>query len=136
MPPTDVERISPVEASSRYLAHIRDAWNEQIHEREPLEQQDIVLTVPASFDEVARELTVEAARTSGAAACRPDRRAAGGVLCLDLQAPGRLASELVAPGQKILVCDIGGGTTDFTLIRVRATTTAKSSSIASPSAIT
>src|SRR5437773_6162939 len=56
----DVERISPVEVSSRYLAHIRTAWNDKF-KAEPLEKQDIVLTLPASFDEIARELTVEAA---------------------------------------------------------------------------
>src|SRR5687767_10971255 len=53
----DVPRISPVEASSRYLAHIRAAWNHRFREH-PLEQQEVVLTLPASFDEVARELTV------------------------------------------------------------------------------
>src|SRR5687767_4315915 len=62
----DVERISPVEASSRYLAHIRGAWNERF-KAEPLEQQDIVLTLPASFDEIARELTVQAAARAGLA---------------------------------------------------------------------
>src|SRR5687767_9377935 len=62
----DVERISPVEASSRYLAHIRGAWNERF-KTEPLERQDIVLTLPASFDEIARELTVQAAARAGLA---------------------------------------------------------------------
>ncbi len=113
----DVERLSPVEASSRYLAHIRDAWNHR-HRSHPLEDQDVVLTLPASFDEVARELTVEAAAKAGLSRV---------VLIEEPQAAfyawiykhADTWSELVSPGQKILVCDIGGGTTDFTLIRVR-----------------
>jgi molecular chaperone DnaK (HSP70) len=113
----DVERISPVEASSRYLAHIRGAWNNKF-KLEPLERQDIVLTLPASFDEIARELTVEAAAHAGL------KRV---VLIEEPQAAfyawiykhQQKWEELVTPGQKILVCDIGGGTTDFTLIRVR-----------------
>src|SRR5262249_57317983 len=59
----DVTKISPVEASARVLAHLREAWDASFPQ--PLAEQDIVLTVPASFDEVARELTIEAARTAG-----------------------------------------------------------------------
>ncbi|MFN0022006.1 MAG: Hsp70 family protein [Pirellulaceae bacterium] len=113
----DVEKLSPVEASACYLRHIRDAWDFQ-HPKEPLEKQDIVLTLPASFDEVARELTVEAAAKAGLPRV---------VLIEEPQAAfyawiykhAENWDQLVAPGQKILVCDIGGGTTDFTLIRVR-----------------
>jgi molecular chaperone DnaK (HSP70) len=116
-PAADVERLSPVEASARYLAHIREAWTARFP-AEPLEQQDIVLTLPASFDEVARELTVRAARLAGLPRV---------VLIEEPQAAfyawiyhrGDRWSQLVSPGQKILVCDIGGGTSDFTLIRVR-----------------
>ena len=60
----DVDKISPVQASTSYLAHVRAAWNTRFR-ADPLEQQDIVLTVPASFDEVARTLTVAAARAAG-----------------------------------------------------------------------
>ncbi|MCE9525181.1 MAG: Hsp70 family protein, partial [Planctomycetales bacterium] len=113
----DVEKLSPVEVSSCYLRHIRDAWDFQ-HPKEPLEKQDIVLTLPASFDEVARELTVEAAAKAGLPRV---------VLIEEPQAAfyawiykhAENWDQLVSPGQKILVCDIGGGTTDFTLIRVR-----------------
>jgi molecular chaperone DnaK (HSP70) len=113
----DVERLSPVEASSRYLAHVRDAWNYR-HRAHPLEKQDVVLTLPASFDEVARELTVEAAAKASLSRV---------VLIEEPQAAfyawiykhAESWSDLVSRGQKILVCDIGGGTTDFTLIRVR-----------------
>jgi len=113
----DALRISPVEASSRYLEHIRTAWNERF-KSEPLERQDIVLTLPASFDEIARELTVQAAARAGLPRV---------VLIEEPQAAfyawiykhQENWDQLVTPGQKILVCDIGGGTTDFTLIRVR-----------------
>ncbi|HWB13566.1 MAG TPA: Hsp70 family protein [Pirellulales bacterium] len=116
-PAPDVERLSPVEASSLYLAHIRETWNNRFP-NEPLERQDIVLTLPASFDEVARELTVRAARLAGLPRV---------VLIEEPQAAfyawiyhqGDRWEQLVSPGQKILVCDIGGGTSDFTLIRVR-----------------
>ena len=59
----DVERLSPVEASARILRHIRDAWDARFP-KHPLAEQDIVLTLPASFDEIARELTVQAAASA------------------------------------------------------------------------
>ena len=113
----DVERLSPVEASSRYLAHISEAWDFRFPEH-PLAEQDVVLTLPASFDEVARELTVKAAKLAGLPRV---------VLIEEPQAAfyawihdqGDQWDHLVQPGLKILVCDIGGGTSDFTLIRVR-----------------
>jgi hypothetical protein len=118
----DVQRISPVEASSRYLAHIRSAWNDKF-KTEPLERQEIVLTLPASFDEIARELTVEAAARAGLArvVLIEEPQAAFYAWIYKHQANW---DQLVSPGQKILVCDIGGGTTDFTLIRVRSSDTA------------
>lgn len=114
----DVARLSPVEASARCLQHLREAWNAQ-HPMHPLEQQEVILTIPASFDEVARELTVAAARMAGLQR----------VILLEEPQAAFYAwvhqhrdswERLVAPGQKILVCDIGGGTTDFSLIDVRA----------------
>jgi molecular chaperone DnaK (HSP70) len=113
----EVERLSPIEVSARFLRHMRDAWD-HAHPREPLAQQEIVLTLPASFDEVARELTVEAAARAGLPKV---------VLIEEPQAAfyawlnkhAEHWEQLVSPGQKILVCDIGGGTSDFTLIRVR-----------------
>lgn len=114
----DVQRLSPVEVSARYLAHVRDAWDATFP-GEPLAEQDLVLTLPASFDEVARELTVKAATRAGLSRV---------VLIEEPQAAfyawiykhAHDWQEKVEPGQKILVCDIGGGTSDFTLIRVRA----------------
>ena len=60
----DVERLSPVEVAARYLGHVRAAWDAQ-HRQHPLAEQDLVITLPASFDEVARELTIEAAARAG-----------------------------------------------------------------------
>jgi molecular chaperone DnaK (HSP70) len=114
----DVDRLSPVEVSSRYLAHVRAAWNHRFP-TEPLEQQDFVLTLPASFDEVARELTVEAAARAGLSrVVLIEEPQAAFYAWIDQHANGW--EQRVSPGQKILICDIGGGTSDFTLIRVRA----------------
>ena len=114
--PEGVPRISPVEASRRYLQHLRDAWNES-HPSEPFEKRHILVTVPASFDAVARELTRKAAEQAG----YPNL-----VLLEEPQAAFYAWIEqnpdwrqLVGVGDVILVIDIGGGTTDFTLIEVK-----------------
>ncbi len=115
--------ISPVDASARYLMHLRDAWNGAIGSdgETRFEHQEIVLTVPGSFDEEARELTVEAARTAGLekltlleeplsafyAWIAANRHAQAG------------NNEYLRDGALILICDIGGGTTDFSLIHAR-----------------
>jgi molecular chaperone DnaK (HSP70) len=113
----DVDRLSPVEASSRYLRHIRDAWNAKFRSQ-PLEEQDIVLTLPASFDEVARELTVEAAAKAGLPRITLIEEPQAAFYAWIYKHTDNW-DQLVTPGQKILVCDVGGGTSDFTLIRVR-----------------
>ena len=113
----DVERLSPVEVSARYLAHVRDAWDHRFPEH-PLAEQDFVLTLPASFDEVARELTVKAAARAGLPrVVLIEEPQAAFYAWIDAHADDW--ERRVEPGQKILVCDIGGGTSDFTLIRVR-----------------
>ncbi len=114
---SDVTRLSPVEASSRYLQQIREAWDHQFP-HEPLVGQEIVLTLPASFDEVARELTVRAARGAGLprVVLVEEPQAA---FYAWIHAHQDDWPQLVSPGDTILVCDIGGGTSDFTLIRVR-----------------
>lgn len=121
----DVKRLSPVDVSSQYLRHVRKAWDQQFSDH-PLADQDIVLTLPASFDEVARELTVEAASNAGLARVvlieEPQAAFYAWVYKHDSDWESR-----VQIGQKILVCDIGGGTTDFTLIRVRSSTQSKAS---------
>jgi molecular chaperone DnaK (HSP70) len=113
----DVKRLSPVDVSGQYLKHVRKAWDHQFSDY-PLADQDIVLTLPASFDEVARELTVKAASVAGLSRVvlieEPQAAFYAWVYKHDSDWESR-----VEIGQKILVCDIGGGTTDFTLIRVR-----------------
>lgn len=115
---TDVERLSPVEASARYLRHMKEAWDAD-HPDCPLEKQDIILTIPASFDEVARSLTVAAARAAGLPriVLLEEPQAA---FYSWVDAHRNEWEKIVAPGQTILVCDIGGGTSDFSLIHVRA----------------
>ena len=114
--PEGVPKISPLLASASYLAHVRAAWNARFAD-DPLEQQSIVLTVPASFDEGARALTLEAARCAGLPRL---------TLLEEPQAAFHdwLYRErhhwqgALAESRLVLVCDVGGGTTDLTLIRV------------------
>lgn len=111
-------QLSPVEAAQRYLEHIRDAWNAQwgADDAATFDQQEVVLTVPASFDAVARDLTVEAARNAGIHVTLLEEPQAA--FYAWLQDRGADWREQVAAGEQVLVCDIGGGTTDFSLIKV------------------
>lgn len=115
--PEHVGKISPVTASQRYLQHLIAAWNQAFPES-PMADQSVVLTVPASFDASARELTREAAAAAGL----PED-------CLLLEEPqaatyswlervGDRWRKILKVGDRILVCDIGGGTTDLTLVEV------------------
>ena len=116
----DVNKVSPVAASMRYLQHIRAAWNAEMvgpAGEDLFEEQMLVLTVPASFDEVARELTVNAAKEAGLTH----------VILLEEPLAAFYAwlstheqdwQGIMAAGQLILVCDVGGGTTDFSLLGV------------------
>ena len=121
----DVEKISPVSASAELLAHIAHTWD-RTHPSQPLAQQDIVLTLPASFDQVARQLTIEAAAEAGLARILPIEEPQAACYAW-LARHAENWEQQLAPGQTILVCDIGGGTTDFTLIRVRAASSNSSS---------
>lgn len=116
----NVEKISPVAATAEYLRHIRKAWNHSVKDEDDfLENQYVVITVPASFDEAAREFTLEAAREAGF----------GQQLTLLEEPLAAFYSWLVQheydwqdhvkPDELILVCDVGGGTTDFTLITLK-----------------
>jgi molecular chaperone DnaK (HSP70) len=115
----DLPRISPIDASARYLAHVRRAWDEA-HPGAKLAEQEVVLTVPASFDEVARELTLEAATRAGLAvrlleepqAAFYDFMAQAGAAAIDALLDRHGGEALV------LVIDVGGGTTDLSLIRI------------------
>ncbi len=113
--PADVPKLSPVRASASYLAHVRAAWDHE-HRDAPLEDQEVVLTIPASFDEGARALTLEAAKRAGLPRVR---------LLEEPQAAfydwlGRREDVALAVGDTklALVVDVGGGTTDLTFIRV------------------
>jgi molecular chaperone DnaK (HSP70) len=112
----DVRKVSPVEASASYLAHVRAAWNQRFPDA-PLEHQDVVLTVPASFDEGARALTVQAARMAGLPALKLLEEPQAAFYDWLFQHRERLAAEL-AQTRLVLICDVGGGTTDLTLIEV------------------
>ena len=118
--PEEARRISPVDASARLLEHLRDAWNHEKAAGDPearLEAQDLYLTVPASFDAVARELTVQAARSAGLEqfTLLEEPQAA---FYAWLESQKDKWREAVEKGDSILVCDVGGGTTDFSLIVV------------------
>ena len=113
--PEGVEKISPVEASRRYLEHLRDAWNEKMPDA-PFADQQVLVTVPASFDAVARELTLEASKQAGYRDITLlEEPQAAFYAWIERHADWR---ERVQVGDLILVVDIGGGTTDFTLIAV------------------
>lgn len=114
-----VEKLSPVDASARYLSQIRAAWD-RAFPKFPLSEQDVVLTLPASFDQVARRLTLDAAATAGLKCVLPIEEPQAAFYAWLARHKESWEAE-VLPGQTILVCDIGGGTTDFTLIRVRET---------------
>ncbi|MBS2025822.1 MAG: Hsp70 family protein [Deltaproteobacteria bacterium] len=120
--PDDVPRISPVEASARILSHLREAWEAAHHDdfEGPLKLADqaVTLTVPASFDPEARELTVAAAAQAGIPKLTllEEPQAA---LYAWVQALGDEWRARVQPGDIILVVDVGGGTSDFSLIGVR-----------------
>jgi molecular chaperone DnaK (HSP70) len=109
-----VPKISPVDVSAALLVHVRRAWDAE-HPDAPLDAQDVVLTVPASFDEVARELTVSAALTAGLHVRLLEEPQAA---FYDYRAQrGDAALEGFATGN-VLVCDVGGGTTDLSLFRL------------------
>jgi hypothetical protein len=114
--PEEIKRVSPLQSSIYYLRHIHDAWNHQFPDV-PLGEQDLVITVPASFDPAARELTVEAAHAAGLrqAILLEEPQSA---LYSWIQASAGKWREQVKPGDIILVVDVGGGTTDLSLIAV------------------
>jgi hypothetical protein len=113
--PEGVEKISPVAASRRYLEHMRQAWDAKMPDA-PFQGQQILVTVPASFDAVARELTLEAAQQAGYQNITLlEEPQAAFYAWIERHPDWR---QRVTVGDLILVVDIGGGTTDFTLIAV------------------
>jgi Hsp70 protein len=115
--PDDVPKISPIEASTLYLKHLVQVWDTAFSGF-PLRDQQVTLTVPASFDVVARELTLEAARNAGL----PDDfillEEPQAAIYHWLHSRGDKWRENLTVGDRILVCDCGGGTTDLTLLEV------------------
>jgi len=114
-----VDQVSPVHASTSYLFHVRQAWNAS-HPSALIEHQEVVITVPASFDESARALTVEAAKRAGFEGIllleEPQ------AVCYDWYArQGSQALTQLATIKLLLVCDVGGGTTDLSLIKIAKT---------------
>ena len=119
--PDEVGKISPVQATASYLDHVRRAWNSTVKdEDEFLENQMIIITVPASFDEVARDLTVEASKAAGLS----------DILLLEEPLSAFYSwltmhehdwQDHIRPGELVLVVDVGGGTTDLTLITLTET---------------
>ena len=116
--PEDVARISPVEASRRYLEHLIEAWNQVVAKGDPelaLAKQSVVLTVPASFDAAARELTTEAAYAAGLEELTLLEEPQAAFYAW-LAMRGDAWRKDVKVGDAVLVVDVGGGTTDFSVI--------------------
>lgn len=116
--PDDVPKVSPVQASASYLALLRAAWDhDPAHRGHPLAEQDVVLTVPASFDDDARQLTVRAAESAGLPKVRLIEEPQAAVYDWLWRHQHDLAPRLSAV-RLVLVVDVGGGTSDFSLVRV------------------
>ena len=116
----EVFKVSPVQATAAYLKHVRNAWNNEKGD-EPdlyLENQILVITVPASFDEVAREMTLEAASLAGLSHVTLLEEPLAAFYNWLIRHEHHWG-DFVKPDELILVCDVGGGTTDFTLITLR-----------------
>ncbi len=117
--PEEVPRLSPVEASAQFLQYLRTAWDSSEQRQHALAEQDVFLTVPASFDEEARELTRRSAEQAGYdhVTLLEEPQAA---FYAWLESQGEAWRHRINVGDLVLVCDIGGGTTDFSLIMVSA----------------
>lgn len=114
--PEEVEKVSPLAASIAYLSHLKSAWD-HAHPDQPLQQQDVVLTVPASFDPAARDLTAEAAQSIGLTNLTLLEEPQAAVYSW-VKHCGDGWRDQVSVGDVILVVDIGGGTTDLSLVAV------------------
>lgn len=118
--PSEVPHLSPVEAAARYLQHLREVWDHNLSQGRvewTLAQSDVVLTVPASFDEVARELTLDAARRAGITRLTLIEEPQAAFYSW-VRSQGEGWREQLRDGEQVLVCDVGGGTSDFSLIAV------------------
>jgi molecular chaperone DnaK (HSP70) len=120
--PPDMPKLSPVSAAARLLKHLALAWN-QAHPGAPMASQEVVITVPASFDEVARALTVEAARTAGLENFTLLEEPQAAFYDFTARHRQNLAAVL-EDIRLVLVVDVGGGTSDFTLVQTTSTSKA------------
>jgi molecular chaperone DnaK (HSP70) len=116
----EVSKMSPVTASAMLLRHIQEAWDDEHQGQEDADfvEQEVMVTVPASFDEAARELTLAAAETAGCGEMVLLEEPQAAFYAWIESNPPQTRKSLLATGNTILVFDIGGGTTDFTLIHV------------------
>lgn len=114
--PAGVEKLSPVDASAALLSHLARAW-EHAHPGAALAEQEVVLTVPASFDEVARALTVTAARRAGLEKLTLLEEPQAAFYDFTARHRGAALARALAGARLVLVVDVGGGTTDFTLVQ-------------------
>lgn len=114
--PPDVQRVSPLAASAHYLRHLRETWDGRYPDA-PFAEQEIVLTVPASFDAAARELTLSAAQQAGLPSVTLLEEPQAAFYAWTEQM-GESFRKHVQPGDVVLVIDVGGGTSDFSLIAV------------------
>ncbi len=113
---SDGPKLSPIAAQALILGHLREAWD-HTHPDAPFIEQEVLVTVPASFDEAARELTLQAAAQAGyPPVVLLEEPQAAFYAWIDAAHGGKG----LAPGERVLVFDVGGGTTDFTLIEVDA----------------
>src|SRR3982750_1899795 len=107
---SDGPKLSPINAQAQVLRHIREAWDFE-HADAPFDEQEVLVTVPASFDEAARDLTLQAATAAGfPPVVLLEEPQAAFYAWIDMRTQDKLA-----PGEHVLVFDVGGGTTDFTL---------------------
>jgi hypothetical protein len=114
--PEDVTRVSPLDASARYLEHLRQAWDHQFPE-DAMAAQDVILTVPASFDAAARDLTLKAAQQAGLPNVTLIEEPQAAFYAW-IEQMGEGFRKQITPGDVVLVVDVGGGTSDFSLIAV------------------
>lgn len=117
--PDDVPKKSPVQVSAMFLEHMKAAWNHE-HPDAPLEEQRLVVTVPASFDEIARRLTLEAAKQAGLTDLTLIEEPLAAFYAFIARTGGTTRTTGLSGNERVLIADVGGGTTDFTLVEVRA----------------
>jgi molecular chaperone DnaK (HSP70) len=116
--PDDVPKKSPVDVSALFLEHMKNAWDHEFPAT-PMAQQRVVITVPASFDEMARTLTLEAAKRAGLADLTLIEEPLAAFYAFIARTGGTARTTGLSGGERVLIADVGGGTTDFTLIEVR-----------------